>query len=142
MSLFICISMVVATQSTQGILVYRLYHEVFVSLRFTHLYIIFQQKLKLNRYGEQCVCVCVHIHVTCTKCMPAAMHMIAIIYYYYSRKFSPISPLLLAKFLSVNILCCVNEYIEDMATFTALATIYSTEYFCNTKVAELGEFFI
>ena len=70
---------VVVTQSTQSILVYRLYHEMLVSLKFTHLYITFQQKLKLNRYGEQCICVCVHIHVTCTKCMPAAMHMIAII---------------------------------------------------------------
>ena len=45
--------------------------------------------------------------------------------------------LLLAKFLS-----CVNDYVEDMATFTALARIYSTEYFCNTKVAGLGENFV
>ena len=29
----------------------------------------------------------------------------------------------------------VNDYTEDMATFTALVKIYSTEYFCNTKVA-------
>ena len=29
-----------------------------------------------------------------------------------------------------------------MATFTALAKIYSTEYFCNTKVAGLGETFV
>ena len=40
----------------------------------------------------------------------------------------------LAKFLSVNFLSCVNDYIEDMAIFTALVKIYSTEYFCNTKV--------
>ena len=29
-----------------------------------------------------------------------------------------------------------------MATFTALAKIYSTKYFCNTKVAGLGEIFV
>ena len=29
-----------------------------------------------------------------------------------------------------------------MATFTALANIYFTEYFCNTKVAGLGEIFV
>ena len=29
-----------------------------------------------------------------------------------------------------------------MATFTALAKIYSTEYFYNTKVAGLGEIFV
>ena len=40
-----------------------------------------------------------------------------------------------------NLLSCVNDYIEDIATFTALAKIYSTEYFCNTKVAGLGEIF-
>ena len=31
------------------------------------------------------------------------------------------------------LLFCVNDYIEDMATFTALAKIYSTNYFHNTK---------
>ena len=50
--------------------------------------------------------------------------------------------LLLAKFLSHKFLSCVNDYIEDMATFTALAKIYSTEYFCNTKVARLSEIFV
>ena len=50
--------------------------------------------------------------------------------------------LLLAKFLSVNILSWVNDYIEGMATFTALAKIYSTKYFCNTKVAEHGEILV
>ena len=29
-----------------------------------------------------------------------------------------------------------------MATCTALAKIYSTEYFCNTKVPGLGEIFV
>ncbi len=33
-------------------------------------------------------------------------------------------------------------YIDDMVTFTALAKVYSTEYFCNTKVAGLGEIFV
>ena len=33
-----------------------------------------------------------------------------------------------------DFLSCVNDCIEDMATFTALAKIYSTE-FCSTKIA-------
>ena len=37
---------------------------------------------------------------------------------------------------------CVNDYMEDIATFTALAKIYSTEYFCSTKVAGLGKLFV
>ena len=68
----------------------------------------------------------------------------------YRRKFSPgenfckFRHLLLYDkiFLSVNFLSCVNDYIEDMATFTALAKIYSIEYFCNTKVSGLGEIFV
>ena len=47
----------------------------------------------------------------------------------------------LAKILSANYLSCVNDYIEDMATFIALVKICSTGYFCNTKIAWLGEFF-
>ena len=46
------------------------------------------------------------------------------------------------NFYRMNFLSCVNDYIEDMVTFTALAKIYSTEYFCNTKVAGLGEIFV
>ena len=42
----------------------------------------------------------------------------------------------------MNFLPYVNDYKEDMVTFTALAKIYSTEYFCNTKVAGLGEIFV
>ena len=38
-------------------------------------------------------------------------------------------------------LSSVNDCIEDMATFTAWAKIYSTKYFCNTEVAGLGEKF-
>ena len=66
----------------------------------------------------------------------------------YSWKFSPGENfhqfrhlLLLAKFLSENFLSCVNDYREDMLIFTTLAKIYSTEYFCNRKVAGLGEYF-
>ena len=44
--------------------------------------------------------------------------------------------------LSVNFLPGVNDYIEDMATFTTLAKIYSPEYFCNTKGAGLGKIFV
>ena len=42
----------------------------------------------------------------------------------------------------MNFLSCVNDYIEDMATFTALAKIYFTKYFCNTKVSGVGEIFV
>ena len=45
----------------------------------------------------------------------------------------------LAKFLSCEFLSRVNDYIEDMVTFTALAKIYSTKYFCNTKVSGVGK---
>ena len=48
----------------------------------------------------------------------------------------------LVKFYHANFLSCVNDYIEDMATFTALVKIYSTKYFCSTKVAGLGEIFV
>ena len=50
--------------------------------------------------------------------------------------------LLLAKFVSMNFLSLVNDYIEDMAMFTALVKIYSTKYICNTKVPGLGEIFV
>ena len=60
------------------------------------------------------------------------------------RKFSPILPPALAgeNLYLQNFLPCINDYIEDMATFTALAKIYFTEYFCNTKAARLGEIFV
>ena len=43
-----------------------------------------------------------------------------------------------------NFLSCVNDYIEDMATFTASVKFYSIEYFCNTKVhiSGVGEIFV
>ena len=46
------------------------------------------------------------------------------------------------NFYCANFLSCVNDYIEDIVTFTALAKNYSTKYFCNTKVAGLGEIFV
>ena len=35
-----------------------------------------------------------------------------------------------------------NDYIENMATFTVLVKMYSTEYVCNIKVAGFGEIFV
>ena len=65
------------------------------------------------------------------------MFVVALLKYRIAENFGQFRHLLLlAKFVSVNFLSCVNDYIEDMAIFTALAKIYSTEYFCNTK--ELG----
>ena len=62
---------------------------------------------------------------------------------FYQEKFSPISTsVFVDKLLSVNFLSCVNDYSENMATFTALVKIYSTEYFCNTEVAGLGKIFV
>ena len=48
------------------------------------------------------------------------------------------------KFLSVNFLSCVKDYIEGVVTLiiTSLANIYSIKYFCNAKVAGLGEIFV
>ena len=53
----------------------------------------------------------------------------------YRRKFSPgenfrqfCHLLSLAKFFIREYLSCVNDYIEDMAIFTALVKIYSLEY--------------
>ena len=54
----------------------------------------------------------------------------------------PISPpALIDEFLICEFLSCVNDYIEDMVTFTALVKNYFIEHFCNTKVAGLGEIF-
>ena len=43
------------------------------------------------------------------------------------------------NFYHANFLSCVNDYIEYMATFTALA---KNIYFCNTNVSGLGEIFV
>ena len=43
------------------------------------------------------------------------------------------------NFYPANFLSRIDDYTEDMATFTALAKIYSSEYFCNARVAGIGE---
>ena len=37
-----------------------------------------------------------------------------------------------------NLLSCVKDCIENMATFTALANIFSANFFCSANVAGLG----
>ena len=49
---------------------------------------------------------------------------------------------LLVKILFHEFLSCINDYIERMAIFTALAKTYSIEYFCNTEVPRLGKIFV
>ena len=46
------------------------------------------------------------------------------------------------NFYPVNFLSRIDDYTEDMAIFTALAKIYSSEYFCNARVAGIGEVFV
>ena len=60
------------------------------------------------------------------------------------RKYSPISPPALIGENFITLIFCplLMISIEDMATFTALAKIYSSKFFCNTKVAGLGEIFV
>ena len=61
---------------------------------------------------------------------------------FQQEKLSPISPpALIGKNLSCQFfLSCVNNCIEDVATFyTALAKIFSPKKVCDTKVARLGE---
>ena len=59
----------------------------------------------------------------------------------YMQKFSPISPsALIGKISVTRIFVQCYDYIEDMVTFTTLVKLYSTEYFCNTKVAGLAKF--
>ena len=61
---------------------------------------------------------------------------------FHQEKNSPISPFaLIGECSSTNFLSCVN-YTEYMATFTALVKKISTKYFCNAKVAGLGELFV
>ena len=40
--------------------------------------------------------------------------------------------------MTINLLSCVNYYVEDMVTFNAMANFYSIEYY-TANVAELGE---
>ena len=42
----------------------------------------------------------------------------------------------------VCFLSCVNDYIEPVVTFTAWVKICSAKYFCNVRVAGLGEIFV
>ena len=46
------------------------------------------------------------------------------------------------NFYHAIFLSCVHDNTEDMATFTALAKIYSTKYFCSTKVSGVGVLFV
>ena len=46
------------------------------------------------------------------------------------------------QYVSCEFLSCVDDYTEDMVTFTALAKIYSSEYFCNARVVEIGKIFV
>ena len=60
------------------------------------------------------------------------------IYIPYTRKFSPGQKFFQfchhwRNFYHVNFLSCVNDCIEDMATFTALAKIYFTKIFLQYK---------
>ena len=48
----------------------------------------------------------------------------------------------LLSLASTIFLSYVNNDVEDMATFTAIGKVYSTEYFYNTGVAGLGEIFV
>lgn len=45
--------------------------------------------------------------------------------------------------MTINLLSCVNYYVEDMVTFNAMANFYSIEYYV-ANVAELGgvKFFV
>ena len=46
------------------------------------------------------------------------------------------------NFYPTNFLSCIDDYTEDMATFTTLAKIYSSEYFCNAREAGIGKIFV
>ena len=45
------------------------------------------------------------------------------------------------NFYPANFLSRTDDYTEDMVTFTAMAKFYSCEYFCNARVAGIGEIF-
>ena len=46
------------------------------------------------------------------------------------------------NFYPANFLSRIEDYTEDMATFTILVKIYSSEYFCSARVAGIGEIFV
>ena len=81
------------------------------------------------------------------KPSPYSVYNIRCMEIFARRKFLPINFAIYShwqNFCHTNFLSCVNEYmyIEDMATFTTLVKIYSTKYFCNTKVSGVGEIFV
>ena len=43
------------------------------------------------------------------------------------------------NFYPANFLSRIDDYTEDMATFSTLTKIYSSEYFCNARVAGIGK---
>ena len=55
----------------------------------------------------------------------------------HQEKISPIS-----NFYPTNFLSRIDDCTEYMATFTALVKIYSSEYFCDARVAGIGESFV
>ena len=67
----------------------------------------------------------------------------------YRRKFSPgenfrqfhHAPSLVGKIFYLQIFCPMLMVTQRMATYAALAKIFSTKYFCNIKVSGLGEIF-
>ena len=67
-------------------------------------------------------------------------------YVLYTWKLSKFSPLAThshwLNLYHTNILSCVNDCTKDMVTLIALAKIYSTNSYFNTKVAGLGEIFV
>ena len=58
----------------------------------------------------------------------------------FCQEKTPILPPVLIS--EIYFLSYVNDYIDDMATFTVLEKNYSTKYFCNEKVAGPGEMFV
>ena len=45
-------------------------------------------------------------------------------------------------FYPVNFLSRIDDYKEDVVTFTTLVKIYSNEYFYNARVAGIGKIFV
>ena len=64
----------------------------------------------------------------------------------YCRKYLPGEKfhqfLHLLAWVKLNFLSHIDDYTKDMATFTALVKIYSGKYFCNARVAGIGEIFV
>ena len=88
------------------------------------------------------------IHIACGERFTVRHRHV--LYVLYRRKFSPGENfrqfrhlLSLANFLSANFLSCVNDYIEDMATFTTLAKIIPLNNSAIQRyISGLGEIFV